>query len=456
MNIDRLRIKGLFGLFDHHIKFHPEERIIIMIGPNGTGKTTTLRLIDVLFNRSLSRLSNIPFKNIEVLFDDDSRLSVEREFDSEQSDVKHLPLTTTYTSSDKESSEPWQINVSVDHDRLDYLISNIDDIIPILRRIGPREWLDRRTQRILDLEDVLVDFRDDLPESLHRIYPDNPEWIQNIRDSIAVRFIDTERLTGGSARHSKLRQVHLRRVRRNSPDDNSRRTVHIYSEELAGLVSAANERYGALAQSLDRSFPHRLVAEERATASSKEALRRDLSEIGKRSSQLEEAGLIVQEQAAIDIPDLDRAGESRLGVLAVYADDTKQKLRVFDDLYERVHALKKIANSRFRNKHIEVSKQGLSIHTFRDERLDLGMLSSGEQHELVILYDLLFRTPDNSIILIDEPELSLHVAWQAQFLNDLEEMAKLSNFRAILATHSPEIIGDRWNLAVELHGSNGE
>lgn len=456
MNIDRLRVKGLFGLFDHHLKFHHEERIIIMIGPNGTGKTTTLRLIDVLFNQPLSRLSNMPFERIEVSFDDNTGLIVNREIGSKEPEVERYKLTATHISSDGIASKPCPIKGTIDHDQLDFLISDIEDIIPVLRRIGPREWLDRRTQHVLDLEDVLVDFRDDLPESLQKLYPNNPKWIQEIRDSIAVRFIDTERLTGGSFRYNQSRQPYARRMRRNSRDENSKRTVHVYSEELAGLVSEAIGKYGALSQSLDRSFPRRLVAEERGTAGSKEALRKDLAEIGVRRTQLEEAGLLVQEQAAIEIPDLDSVGESRLGVLAVYADDTKQKLRVFDDLYERVNALKKIANSRFRHKQVRVNSRGLSIQTFSGERLDLGMLSSGEQHELVILYDLLFRTPDGSIILIDEPELSLHVAWQAQFLDDLEEMAKLSNFRAILATHSPEIIGDRWDLSVELHGPNGE
>ena len=84
-----------------------------------------------------------------------------------------------------------------------------------------------------------------------------------------------------------------------------------------------------------------------------------------------------------------------------------------------------------------VKTDGLSVVNADGSELDLEMLSSGEQHELVILYELLFRIPDNSLILIDEPELSLHVLWQEQFLKDLEEMAALSNFRVILATHSP-------------------
>ena len=67
-------------------------------------------------------------------------------------------------------------------------------------------------------------------------------------------------------------------------------------------------------------------------------------------------------------------------------------------------------------------------------------------------YELLFRTKPNALILIDEPELSLHVAWQVEFLKDLERVIKLSSFDVILATHSPQIINNRWDLTKELEG----
>ena len=62
------------------------------------------------------------------------------------------------------------------------------------------------------------------------------------------------------------------------------------------------------------------------------------------------------------------------------------------------------------------------------------------------------RVRENSIILIDEPEISLHVVWQHEFLKDLEQIAALSQFHALVATHSPQIISDRWDLTVELKG----
>ena len=86
----------------------------------------------------------------------------------------------------------------------------------------------------------------------------------------------------------------------------------------------------------------------------------------------------------------------------------------------------------------------------RGNRLPLDSLSSGEQHELVLHYDLLFRVQANTIVLIDEPELSLHVSWQKRFLPDLLEVAKLSTFDAIVATHSPYIIGERDDLMAGL------
>jgi predicted ATP-binding protein involved in virulence len=70
----------------------------------------------------------------------------------------------------------------------------------------------------------------------------------------------------------------------------------------------------------------------------------------------------------------------------------------------------------------------------------------------VLLYELLFRTSPNALVLIDEPELSLHVGWQVEFLRDLDRIIKLSSFDVVLATHSPQVINNRWELTQELLG----
>ena len=140
-------------------------------------------------------------------------------------------------------------------------------------------------------------------------------------------------------------------------------------------------------------------------------------------------------------------------VLSVYVQDAEEKLSVFDKIADKIDLFKQIINERFRYNKMTISKQdGFSFVTMDDRPLPVTSLSSGEQHELVLLYELLFKVNPDSLILIDEPELSLHVAWQQQFLQDLQEITQLASFDVLIATHSPQIIHDRWDLTVELKG----
>jgi predicted ATPase len=68
------------------------------------------------------------------------------------------------------------------------------------------------------------------------------------------------------------------------------------------------------------------------------------------------------------------------------------------------------------------------------------MLSSGEQHLVVLLYRLIFGSAKGSLFLVDEPELSLHVAWQRELAADLAEIATHTESRYLIATHSPSVI----------------
>ena len=444
MNIDRVRVRGLFDHFDHDLEFHTNERIMIMISPNGFGKTTTLRLIDALFNQSIWSLARMPFREVEVSFDEGTTLIAARETGPMRQQEDRLPVTLTvrYDGEEKTFSPP---KVVADPNDLSIPLSAVDDIIPVLDRVGPRKWRNRETNDVLDLDEVLTVFLDEFPPEVQRVDLSSPEWLQELLHAVAVRFIDTERLTGTA-----------KRERRGLWKGRLERTVRLYSKELAGQVNDSIAKYGALSQSLDKTFPARLVAAGGHSGRSVETLREDLDTIEQQLSQLEEVGLLVGDQVHIEIPDLADVDESQRGVLAVYAKDTQDKLSVFDELYEKVGTFRRIANSRFRRKQVRVDAQGFSVVTDDGLNLDLEMLSSGEQHELVILYELLFRAKSNSLILIDEPELSLHVAWQERFVKDLEEIARVANFRAILATHSPEIIGDRWDLTVELSDPNGD
>ena len=319
-------MKGLFGRFDHDLKFAMDERIMIVTGPNGFGKTTTLRLIDALFNRSSGRVAEVPFRQVAVTFDNGRELTAVKREDLDPRNPDSRPVTLTLHSGRKRETFEYP-TVSADSLRLP--ISAIEDVIPVLDQVGRREWRNPETGRVLDFEEVLAAHEDELmPYYRPGAWP-VPEWLRELRNSVAVRFIDTERLTGASS---------PRRSRRGVRDDTPKRTVSRYSRELSVLVSRSIEEYGTLSQALDHTFPARLVADDSGHNGLMDELRAQLNAIERKRSRLEQAVLLATEQSHIEVPDLTRVDESRRGVLTVYAQDAAQKLAVFDDLYDRVDA----------------------------------------------------------------------------------------------------------------------
>ena len=459
VRISKIGVHGLFDRFNHDIDFNPAERITIMTGPNGIGKTMILRILDALFNRPVRSLEPMPFREVQVTFDDYSTIRVTRITGQRDSKGGRGDLTLElWQAGSTIPAEKFEPTEKTNEENMPFPSHAIGDFIPTLRRVGAEEWLDVRTNQLMDLDDVIVEYGDELPvvartfDGSHRTFdvPQSiPSWLEEKRKAIPVRLIGTERLTNPSSNRRRAIASH-RDYKRLA----AHRTVRQYSEDLAQRVQRTLTEYGTLSQSLDRTFPARVVEAPTTFAPSVDVLKQKLSEVEERRSRLVEAGLLVQQEEDLRVPVIDAVAvdESRRGVLAVYAEDALSKLGVFEDLYDRINALKTIANARFLYKKVSVSTNGLEVEALDGSNLDLEMLSSGEQHELVLLYDLLFGVTENSLIMIDEPELSLHVAWQDEILSDLQKMADLSQFRALLATHSPQVIGDRWDLTVELKG----
>lgn len=84
------------------------------------------------------------------------------------------------------------------------------------------------------------------------------------------------------------------------------------------------------------------------------------------------------------------------------------------------------------------------------EIIPMERLSSGEKHVLVQLCEMLFCSQEGTLVLVDEPELSLHMAWQYQYLPVLKQIASLCGFQFLIATHSPQIFNAEWSLTTDL------
>lgn len=76
--------------------------------------------------------------------------------------------------------------------------------------------------------------------------------------------------------------------------------------------------------------------------------------------------------------------------------------------------------------------------SINDENLELHYLSSGEKQILFILLSVLLKDDAPYILLMDEPEISLHVAWQTSLLNNIQKLN--ANVQVIVVTHNPLIV----------------
>ena len=69
-------------------------------------------------------------------------------------------------------------------------------------------------------------------------------------------------------------------------------------------------------------------------------------------------------------------------------------------------------------------------------------LSSGEKQMLAILLTVLVEDQQPYVLLMDEPEVSLHIEWQKQLISLILELNP--NVQIILTTHSPAVIMSGW------------
>jgi len=72
------------------------------------------------------------------------------------------------------------------------------------------------------------------------------------------------------------------------------------------------------------------------------------------------------------------------------------------------------------------------------EVFDINGLSSGEKQLFIRFMSFIMVDPNNAIIMVDEPESSLHPAWQQNIVSMFKNMGK--NNQIIIATQSPHVI----------------
>ncbi|ABR54016.1 ATPase [Methanococcus vannielii SB] len=409
MKINQISVKNLFDTIDHDIVLN-DEGISIIHGVNGIGKTTFLKMIYSCFNDNPEKLKNFIFKEFNVHFEDNSVLNVLKNDDS---------IEYNFYSKTKKLNHSFKFLTAK---------TNIDDLKKL---IGYFE-----NSKDTNLADVLKNI------NLSEKKEEFPEWLKELLNSCKIYFIHTNRLNKISE-YEKTKSLDL--------------TVLEYSKDLVKKIEERLKKYGNLSEQLNKNFPINVIRCSIENRLSSEKITEELVNLDKRREKFVNLGILDPNDDAIIDPDEEfdlnnlKIDESDRDLFSVYLRDANKKLDVFEDLSVKLELLKRMVNSKFIDKELVIDqKEGFVFKSSNGKILTPSNLSSGEQHEIILLYELLFNINANSVVLIDEPELSLHVSWQQQFLRDLIEINAIKNFEIIIATHSPQIIHNRWDLTVGL------
>ena len=432
--LSEIRIYGLFGTLNHTIPLR-KEGITFIHGPNGCGKTTLLRLIDAVFNWSASTLFDVNFSVME--FDDSGGSTFYVERKCENADKTDKP-STSLTFGIRNREDCHYVLIS-DTKLVRSQLRRIEERLPFLAQVDHRKWLDTRSGMRVEWADVIARYGHLLMRSSNK---ERPEWLVTYTERLALHFIKTQRLL----------RFDNSAMRRHRPDEGSvAEVIQIYSAEIKSLISSKLAEQAAVSQSHDRSFPERLLSLTVSDSVSEDQIRHLYGQAEEKIQRLMEAGLI-DKQKNISLP-TKQLEDTERRVLSLYLEDVNRKLSVFDGLQKQIEAFLKIVAPKLRTKRFSVTREdGFSIESARrpGERLLPSQLSSGEQHQIVLFYELIFKAESNALFLIDEPEISLHVDWQRQFVSDLRKIATLGDRHFLIATHSPQIIGSHRDLATAL------
>lgn len=409
--LSRIVFQKLFGIFDYQIEFK-EGGVTIITGPNGFGKSTILKSIDAFYSLDVMFFSKLDYEKIEFF-----------------SNINDKPI-----SIEKKGQEII----------INGFVMNINDLQeqilrrfrrPFYFRIDESTWMDRRTEEIITKDDIIQSY-------IQNSYIDEEIEIQNI-EFLKLR----EKVKKYSGETKFIREQRLLRER--IQGRNEIQTVNVIDElpeQFKKKINMVSSIYSSEANKLDSSYPNRLFETKKGIT--KEEYANYLKYMNEKFEKLNKYNISDIKILGKQVKFLEEHSKA----LKVYFSDFEKKYKVFEELIEQLELFTDIINSRLKFKNIKISRdKGIVVFKSNtDEQLRLDQLSSGEKQEIILFYELIFESDKNIHLLIDEPEISLHIEWQLRFMDDLLRIAEKKKFKVTVATHSPQIISNHWDIQIDL------
>lgn len=239
--------------------------------------------------------------------------------------------------------------------------------------------------------------------------------------------------------------IHANRIYNEANEENDVLPIQKIRQKLKNHLSWAYQNYLQQSQRIDSQFIKRVISKEKETISEEV-----YNQLARKVIQKRDELFYFRLTDNIDIPTYDKDDSF---ILYNYIKGLGEKYANYGNLVEKLNLFNALLQTKkFAKKNITFSPQhGFQIISANGDMLDESLLSSGEQNEIILLFLLIFEVSDNSVLLIDEPENSLHVVWQQKFLDDIQEIARIKNLQVIVSTHSISIVSRGQDNAIDLY-----
>jgi len=115
-----------------------------------------------------------------------------------------------------------------------------------------------------------------------------------------------------------------------------------------------------------------------------------------------------------------------------------------EEIYRQKNQFLKELNQLFAGTHkiVDFDKDNSLVFHKNDKMITPYQLSAGEKQILIILLTVVLQENKPFVLLMDEPELSLHLPWQFQLVDLIRRLNE--NCQIIIATHAPGIFSKGW------------
>ncbi len=442
----RFEVRGLFARFNWSIALPTHAAPVrFLSAPNGYGKSTMLRMLDDIAHERWRNLTTNFFDSATLTFEDGVAIAFRRFRESDTDARIDFELSRPGQAVIEDTVRPAAAKTAVPA-----------ELPPWIRQVGPDRFRDMRYGEALSAEELVAQLGRD--SDTRRKQPALKEAIEDVLSRLYVHYLNANRLNVGIRTDARRSASAYRRG-----GDRIHAIEHI-SNAVEELLERTRSQSGRASERAEASFPARIIQALRNPPSAEQLSPALLAE---RYATLREKEVHFQSLALTDgvmdaIPSKDLADQGPVAIVLDHMitgiekrfgglEHTARQLTLFRDTINGMLEDKQIRFV-YRETWAGRGKGGLEVVDDAGNPIPLTALSSGEQHLIVMFGHILFtsRLDSGGLVLLDEPEISLHPQWQIAATQAFKKVAEINNCRMLLATHSPTMIGDDWSSEVAL------